>query len=177
MKVTELAIDFEYYSTEPRVLQHYADAYQSFPVLDEALSEVATLIANNPYIRGLVLVHGRVYDVSKLFNGFKEQNKLIKSMGLSPTNLLNIGTELLQLQSFRVESFDKALMDSFTVPEEQKQIDQIRRLKIFQSSMGTLDIYRLLSQNMTLQELLIEGTLTSHKTTKMVDVPGALIQN
>ena len=83
-------------------------------------------------------------------------------MGLSPTNLLNIGTELLQLQSFRVESFDKALMDSFTVPEEQKQIDQIRRLKIFQSSMGTLDIYRLLSQNMTLHELLIEGTLTSH---------------
>ena len=82
------------------MFQHYADAYQSFPVLDEALGEVANLISRNPYIRGLVLVHGRVYDVSKLLDGFKAQNKFIKNMKindmeLTPTAVRNIGTELL----------------------------------------------------------------------------------
>ena len=128
-----------------------------YPNQTEFVDKLAEVLVDNLHVKTLALIHGNWSSLRGLFNGLRTQQANIAELPQSNLDLenRNLGLKELILQDSHLQ--DNSLTDELT-QKDQSLLKQLTSLKVYQCRFAHVSWRKLVRQNNTLTNLIVENT-------------------
>lgn len=156
--INELVFDLQHYGRvwSPPV-QRVNNNVVDYPNQTEFVDKLAEVLVDNLHVKNLALLHGNWSTLRGLFNGLRTQQANIAELPQSNLDLenRNLGLKELILQDSHLQ--DNSLSEELT-QKDQSLLKQLTSLKVYQCRFEHVSWRKLVRNNNTLTNLIVENT-------------------